>query len=169
MRFGDIDWGRWEPRERATLLFVVRGGQVLLIRKKRGLGAGKVNGPGGRIEPGETPLQCAVREVREELLVAPTGAEQAGTLRFQFVGGFSTSVRVFRASGCDGEPQETDEALPLWTRADGVPYGEMWADDAVWLPAVLAGGRVDGRFLLDGDRLLGWEVSTTSELAAGTA
>ena len=163
MRFGDIDWGRWEPRERATLLFVVRGGLVLLIRKKQGLGAGKVNGPGGRIEPGETPLQCAVREVREELLVAPTGAEEAGDLRFQFVGGFSTSVRVFRASGCDGEPRETEEALPLWTRADGVPYGEMWADDAVWLPAVLAGGRVDGRFLLDDDRLLGWEVSTTSE------
>ena len=94
----------------------------------------------------------------EELRVAPTGAEEAGILRFQFVGGFSMSVRVFRASGCDGEPQETDEALPMWTRLDEVPYGEMWASDAVWLPAVLAGGGADGRFLFgDGDRLLGWE------------
>ena len=41
------------------------GGQVLLIRKKRGLGAGKINGPGGKLDPGETFAQTAVREVQE--------------------------------------------------------------------------------------------------------
>ncbi len=51
-------WENWEPRERATLCFVRRENEVLLIRKKRGLGAGKINGPGGRIEPGETPAEC---------------------------------------------------------------------------------------------------------------
>ena len=44
------DWARWTPTERAALCFVVTGGRVLLIRKKRGLGAGKVNGPGGRLD-----------------------------------------------------------------------------------------------------------------------
>ncbi len=62
MQFDDIDWTRWIPKERATLLFVVRDGQILLIHKKRGLGAGKINGPGGRLDPGETPEICAVRE-----------------------------------------------------------------------------------------------------------
>ena len=66
-RFEQIDWQRWEPDEHATLCFVIRGGEILLIRKKRGLGAGKINGPGGRLEPGETALDCAVRETREEL------------------------------------------------------------------------------------------------------
>ena len=155
----DIDWEGWEPLERATILFVVRGGEVLLIRKKRGLGAGKINGPGGHIEPGETAEQAAVREVQEELLVTPTGVEEAGTLRFQFADGFSMSVRVFRASGCEGEPRETEEALPLWTPTGEIPYGEMWGDDAHWLPHMLAGERFDGRFLLDGDALLDWEVS----------
>src|SRR5512136_179536 len=51
-----IDWSRWEPTERANLCFVIRDGQILLIRKKRGLGAGKMNGPGGRLEAGETAL-----------------------------------------------------------------------------------------------------------------
>ncbi len=50
----NVDWTTWEPKERATLLFVIKEGQILLIRKKRGLGAGKINGPGGRLEPGET-------------------------------------------------------------------------------------------------------------------
>ncbi|MEM9057182.1 MAG: NUDIX domain-containing protein, partial [Pseudomonadota bacterium] len=63
--FHRIDWAAWTPKDIATLLFVVRGGEVLLIHKKRGLGAGKINGPGGRVEPGETVQECAVREVRE--------------------------------------------------------------------------------------------------------
>ena len=56
-----IDWSTWQPQMLATLLFIFRDGEVLLIRKKRGLGAGKINGPGGKIDPGETPEQCAVR------------------------------------------------------------------------------------------------------------
>ena len=51
-RFTDINWTAWAPKERATLLFVRRHGQLLLIHKKRGLGAVKINGPGGRIEAG---------------------------------------------------------------------------------------------------------------------
>jgi 8-oxo-dGTP diphosphatase len=158
MTLGDVDWERWQPRWRATLLFVVRRGQVLLIRKKRGLGAGKVNGPGGRIDPGETPLECALREVHEELRVTPTGVEPAGELRFQFVDGLSIHGHVFRASGCVGHAEETDEAVPLWTPLDAIPYHEMWADDRLWLPLMLAGRRFAGRFVFDGDSMLDHEV-----------
>src|SRR5690606_39061541 len=63
----DLAEPAWTPRDRATLLFVRRGHQILLIRKKRGLGAGKINAPGGRIEPGETPEQAARRELLEEV------------------------------------------------------------------------------------------------------
>jgi len=44
----------------------MRGGEILLIRKKRGWG-GEDNGPGGRLEKGETAVESAVREVQEEL------------------------------------------------------------------------------------------------------
>ena len=40
-----------------TLLYVVKNGRVLLIRKKRGLGAGFFNGVGGKARLGETPEQ----------------------------------------------------------------------------------------------------------------
>ena len=156
--FEQIDWNTWQPRERATLLFVRTGGRILLILKKRGLGAGKINGPGGRIDPGETPEQCAVREVQEELLVTPTGLAPAGELRFQFADGYSLHGYVFTATGCDGEPQETGEAVPQWTPEDRIPYERMWADDRIWLPHMLAGRRFDGRFLFDGDAMLGYDV-----------
>lgn len=46
------DWTGWVPRERAVLVFLRDGDQLLLIHKKRGLGTGKVNAPGGRVETG---------------------------------------------------------------------------------------------------------------------
>jgi 8-oxo-dGTP diphosphatase len=154
-RLDDVDWEGWEPEIRATILFVVRDGEILLIRKKRGIGAGKINGPGGKIDPGETPRACAVRETEEELGVTPTGVCELGELRFQFTDGLSILGYVFVASGCQGQAKETSEAAPLWTPIDAIPYDEMWEDDRYWLPCLLEGRRFSGRMLFDGDELLG--------------
>ena len=54
-RLADLDWSTWRARDPATLVFVLRGDEVLLIDKKTGLGMGKVNAPGGKVDPGETP------------------------------------------------------------------------------------------------------------------
>ena len=68
----DINWSTWQAKDTATLAFVIKDEQILLIRKKRGLGAGKINGPGGRLENNETIAACAVREAQEELGITPT-------------------------------------------------------------------------------------------------
>ena len=80
----DIDWTQWQPQQRATLLYVMCDGQILLIRKKRGLGAGKINGPGGRIEDGESAIECAVRETEEEVGIRACNVAERGHMRFQF-------------------------------------------------------------------------------------
>lgn len=151
----------WCAVHQATLLFVIDAGKVLLIRKKRGLGAGKINGPGGKLDDGETPVQCAVREVSEELCIDAAAPEYHGQLKFQFIDGYSIHVHIFVSRSYTGEPTETDEAVPLWFPLDEVPYGEMWADDVVWLPQVLAGAAVDGRFLFDADKLLEYDAIFT--------
>lgn len=51
-----IDWLNWQPVEVGTLIYISDEDSVLLICKKRDLGAGKINVPGGRIERSETPL-----------------------------------------------------------------------------------------------------------------
>ena len=48
----DIDWAGWDPAVRATLMFVIQDGKILLIHKKRGFGKGKINGPGGQAGAG---------------------------------------------------------------------------------------------------------------------
>jgi 8-oxo-dGTP diphosphatase len=159
-------WEGFEPIDRATLVFVFRGHEVLLIRKKRGLGAGKINGPGGRLEGCETVVECARREVIEELCITPTGLEERGELRFNFVDGHSLHAVVFTASGHHGEPQETDEAVPLWFARDAIPYDEMWADDRLWFPHLLAGRRFRGSFLFDGDVMVKGELLLDSSTSA---
>lgn len=166
-----IDWETWTPKDVATLLFVVEQepngqGRILLIEKKRGLGAGKVNGPGGRLEQGETPLVAAMRELREELGVGARGVVEHGELSFHFVDGYRLHCHVFRAVACEGEPIETDEAVPLWTPLDSIPFERMWADDALWLPLLLSGERFRGRFVFDGTRMLDQEIERLGPVSA---
>ena len=150
----EIDWEHWEPLQKATLLFVEQSGQVLLIRKKRGLGAGKINAAGGRLEAGETEKACAVREMREELCVEVSDARYAGEIDFQFLDGYCFHLIVFTGSVFTGTPTETEEATPLWFPTDQIPYDEMWEDDIFWVPQMLRGERFYGRFLFDGDRMV---------------
>lgn len=150
----DEFWNNWQPRERATLCFLIQDGKILLIRKKRGLGAGKINGPGGRIEPGEEPHECAVRETSEEVGLTPRNVQNRGELHFQFADGYSLHCTVFTANEYTGELMETDEALPIWTPLESIPYEEMWADDIHWLPGVVSGGTFRGYFHFDGEKML---------------
>jgi len=159
-RLDEIDWPSWRAKDLATLLFVVRDDRILLIRKRRGLGAGKINGPGGRLDDGETPLEAAVREVEEELRITPLDPVERGQLRFQFVDGYSIHGFVFFASEFNGVPRTTEEAIPIWTPLDAIPYEEMWADDRYWLPLFLEGKSFSGRFIFDGDDMLDHEIRT---------
>ncbi len=161
----EVDWSAWRPRDRAVLAFVRSGGRLLLIHKKRGLGAGKVNAPGGRIEAGETALQAAVRETREEVGVTPLDLREAGTLAFAFSDGYSLHCTVFAAAACRGTPVETDEAAPFWCPETEIPYGRMWMDDRLWIPLFLAGRRFDAWFVFEGDLAL-WHQLRAAPVAA---
>ncbi|WP_062270561.1 8-oxo-dGTP diphosphatase [Endozoicomonas arenosclerae] len=157
-KLSDIDWENWKAKDPATLTFVVKDDHILLIRKKRGLGAGKINGPGGRLEEGETTLECAVREVQEELKITPLNMAFHGECLFQFIDGYSIHVYAFAASDYDGIPEETDEAIPLWFHVDDIPYDEMWEDDRCWLPLLLKKKNFMGRYLFDKDKMLDYEI-----------
>jgi 8-oxo-dGTP diphosphatase len=156
--FAAIDWERWSPDVEATLLYVVRDGRLLLIHKKRGLGAGKLNGPGGKVDEGETPQEAAVREFEEELAARPVDPERVGEVAFDVLGGVSIRIHVFLALDLVGTPVETDEAIPVWVPLADPPYDRMWEDDRYWLPLLIEGRPFRARTLFDEDRLLGIEV-----------
>ena len=154
----DIDWSNWAPVDCATLCFVRQGGEVLLIRKKRGLGAGKINAPGGRLDEGEDFEQAAIREVHEEVGLKVTQLKYAGQHFFQFTDGYSMHVQVFQTRAFSGTLIETDEAIPLWISEQAIPYDEMWADDRLWIPLLLKGTCFEGHYLFSGDQMLGHRI-----------
>lgn len=148
------DWSAWQPNMRATLLFVVRDSRVLLIHKKTGLGEGKINAPGGKIEAGETPVEGALREVEEELCIQPIDPVEMGVLRFAFADGLHIHCTVFRAGDFVGQPTETIEARPQWFAIDDIPYELMWEDDQYWLPRMLGGEVFDSWFEFEEETML---------------
>lgn len=153
-----MDWDTWEPGMRATLMFIRVGDEVLLIEKQRGIGMGKVNGPGGKIDPGETPLECAIRETQEELCVTATGVKKMGELFFAMSDMPDIHCHVFIADGYEGTPTQTPEAIPLWTQVSEIPYDRMWDDDRYWLGEMLEGRTFRGRFVFHEETILWREV-----------
>lgn len=153
----------WRPDQVGTLLFLREAGRVLLIEKRRGHGAGKINGPGGKREAGETPLDCVLRETEEEVGIRPLDANLAGIFRFLDQHDEDWLGFIFVASRHAGTPRDTDEAIPRWYPIDALPFERMWEDDRHWLPRVLAGERLEGDFLFQGGRLLAHRLRSVTE------
>lgn len=144
---------------RVCVAYLIRqrpsGREVLLGRKRTGLGAGRLVGPGGKLEPGESALEAIVREVAEEvgLLLLPAVLQHRGEISYHFPHrpAWSQHSTVFVCESFDGEPKASEELDPSWYRIDDVPYHRMWDDARLWLPMVLAGGRVDRAFTFGED------------------
>lgn len=156
----NINWDNWNPKIKATLLFVFNQDEVLLIHKKTGLGKGKINAPGGKIEEGESPEECAIRETFEEVCIMPSDINKGGELFFQFVDGLTIHGHVFYTDTYSGIPKETDEAKPFWCPIDEIPYENMWEDDITWLPSLLSKDYFKGYYIFDDEKMIEAYVST---------
>jgi len=144
--------------------------QVLLGRKKTGLGLGRLVGPGGKLEPGESAAQAAVREIAEEvgLTVDVGDLELMGELTYPFPHkpAWSQKSWVFRVHRWVGEPTESEELEPVWVDVAAIPFDQMWDDARYWLPATLAGNAVYATFQFGED---GRTVESSTHPAFGRA
>ena len=126
------------------------GPQLLLGRKKTGLGLGKLVGPGGKLELGESPVDAVVREVQEEvgITVRVDSLVLIGELTYPFPHrpAWSQKSWAFLCRDWTGVPRESDELWPEWHPLDALPLDEMWDDAKHWLPAALAGQHVVATF-----------------------
>ncbi|KAL7275262.1 hypothetical protein RUND412_001807 [Rhizina undulata] len=137
------------PHKLYTLIVPVdvENRRVLLGYKKRGFGEGKYNGFGGKVEPGETILDGAIRELEEESTLKAKGLNYHAILFLETIADPKApilEIHTYTATEWTGEPAETEEMRPGWynmmnyeTSTPSIPYSSMWEETRKWLPEVL--------------------------------
>jgi ADP-ribose pyrophosphatase YjhB (NUDIX family) len=136
-----------------TLVLYLKGDRILLAMKKRGFGAGRWNGVGGKVTPGESIEQSMIRESEEEIALIPISWEKVAVHDFVNLDRdgkeYHIIVHAFICRQWKGEPVETEEMAPKWFKLSDIPYDRMWQDDLVWLPQVLLGKKLKSTFTFD--------------------
>lgn len=146
----------------ATLLFLVKKinnevGEVCLAMKKRGFGAGRWNGVGGKVDANESIEDATKRETREEIDVDVKDIKKVAELAFTFPHNeaWNQVVHIYFSEAWDGEPTESEEMAPKWYKVSELPFDSMWPDDKFWLPKALEGKLIQGAFTFgEGDIIL---------------
>ncbi|QIN82384.1 NUDIX domain-containing protein [Rubrobacter tropicus] len=155
-----------------TICFCRCGDLVLMLLRTRPPNMGLWNGLGGKISPGETPLQSIRREVFEE-----AGIDLRETERVRFGGavrwaagvdptGPSTGMHAFVADLRPGSAREgareTPEGLLSWKTLDWVcdpENGAVVSNIPRFLPDLIQSDRpMEYRCEYDGEKLVGLSV-----------
>jgi 8-oxo-dGTP diphosphatase len=146
----------------ATLCYLKQNGKTLMlhrIKKANDIHAGKWNGLGGKLEPGESPEQCVIREVGEESGLTIAQIRYHGLLVFADFKGDDWYVWVFTSEQFNGELLDSNEGHLAWVADELVPSLNLWPSDLIFLPWLENDGVFSARFQYAGEDMLSHTVS----------
>ena len=142
----------------ATLCYLKADGKTLMIhrvKKENDMHQGKWNGLGGKLDPGETPEECVIREVREESGFVITNPILKGFLTFpQFSKDEDWYAFVYVAREFSGEMIDSAEGLLEWIDDAQLLELDLWAGDYIFLPWLEQPGFFSGKFVYQAGELV---------------
>lgn len=124
-----------------TLCYLEQEGKYLLLHrtKKEGdLNRDKWIGVGGKFEAGESPEECAVREIREETGLTVTSPRYRGIVTFVCDPYPTEYMHLFTATEFTGEMIECDEGELAWVDKEKVTHLPIWEGDKIFLSLLAA-------------------------------
>ena len=146
----------------ATLCYLRQNGKTLMvhrIKKANDMHHGKWNGLGGKLEPGETPEDCARREILEESGLQVAKLDLKGLLTFPaFADDEDWYAFVFVASGISGSLIDSPEGELRWVDDEALLDLTLWEGDRIFLEWLERPGFFSGKFEYQGGRLVDHEV-----------
>ncbi len=135
----------------ATLCYIKANGRTLMlhrIKKQADMHAGKWNGLGGKLLPGETPEQCVLREIEEESGLKLTNPRWRGVLTFPaFSAEEDWYVFLFVAHEFTGELIDSNEGVLRWIDDSELLNLNLWAGDKIFLKWLEQANFFSGQFI----------------------
>jgi 8-oxo-dGTP diphosphatase len=146
----------------ATLCYVKRNGQTLMvhrIKKANDMHMGKWNGLGGKLEPGETPEECALREIFEESGLSVRNPQLKGFITFPAFDDFEDwYVFVYVVTDFEGDLIDSPEGNLQWVNNSDLTSLNLWDGDAIFLSWLDRKGIFSAKFIYKDGRLISHEV-----------
>jgi len=141
----------------ATLCYIRHNGKTLMIhrvKKPNDIHAEKWNGLGGKFEPGETPEECVIREVREESGLIIRNPHMKGILTFPLFDGVNDWYAfLFIAHDFDGTLIDSDEGHLQWIPDADLLNLPLWEGDKIFLPWLDRPGFFSAQFIYKDGKL----------------
>ena len=147
----------------ATLCYIEKDGKILMlhrVKKKKDMHKGKWNGLGGKFEFGESPKDCAIREIQEESGLIATKLFLNGLIVFpNFDGENDWHTYLYHVTEFEGDLFETsDEGNLHWIDKDKVMDLNLWEGDRLFIPWVLENKRFSAKFIYENKTFKSHEV-----------
>jgi 8-oxo-dGTP diphosphatase len=146
----------------ATLCYVIDKDKTLMLfrnKKKNDVHEGKWNGLGGKFEPGETPEECVIREVKEESGLTIIKPKLCGFITFPMFDGIKDwYVFLFTALEFKGSLIESDEGHLEWIRNDKLIELNLWEGDRMFIPWLFGDAFFSAKFTYENGNLKEYSV-----------
>lgn len=141
----------------ATLCYVIDKNKTLMlhrIKKKNDVHEGKWNGLGGKFETGETPQECAIREVKEESGLLIKNPMMHGFITFPMFDGLKDwYVFIFTAKKFSGKLIESQEGKLEWINNDKLLDLNLWEGDRIFIPWLFQKKFFSAKFVYNNGKL----------------
>lgn len=146
-----------------TLCYLRKNGQTLMLyrnRKKNDIHFGKYNGLGGKMDAGESPEECVIREVKEESGLILKKPLFQGILFFpNYHEGEDWLVFAYTGYEFSGELKESEEGELVWVDDEKILNLNLWEGDKIFLPWVLENRLFSAKFVYEDKKLKDYKVT----------
>lgn len=122
-----------------TLCYIEKDDKYLMLhrtKKQNDINSGKWLGVGGKLEKGESPEQCLLREIEEETGLTAKAYNFRGIVIFNYNDEELLYMYLYTCKSFVGEIQECDEGDLKWVDKSNIFSLNLWEGDKIFLELI---------------------------------